>query len=171
MRIDRPDPRPRKDGEYYTHVGKGYGDPTGEIWLDDKGDLRLQYIHLDDCDRLIKAAAAVKEQLTRQRAEMSAPHGRRHFYHGECQLCGKPEDDELHAEPAAPPEQRETGLVGTIVVDAHDDSPCPPTGKIVGQVDEETVEVLWGERQREDNPGTGTYEPIDALRPAASVTR
>jgi len=59
-----------------------------------------------------------------------------------------------------------SSLVGRLVEDAHDDSPCPVTGKVVGQVDEETVEVPWGERQFEENPGTGTYEPIDALRPA-----
>lgn len=58
------------------------------------------------------------------------------------------------------------GVVGAIVVDAADDSPCPVTGKVVGQVDEETVEVLWGERQFEEHPGPGKYEPVDGLRPA-----
>ena len=57
-------------------------------------------------------------------------------------------------------------LVGRLVVDAHDDSPCPVTGKVVGQVDEDTVEVLWGERKFAQDPGQGTYEPVDALRPA-----
>lgn len=57
-------------------------------------------------------------------------------------------------------------LVGRIVEDAHDDSPVPVTGKVVRQVDEETVEVLWGDLKFWPNPGHGSREPIDALRPA-----
>jgi hypothetical protein len=94
-------------------------------------------IHFGD-DDTAKVDAVIAE-LVALRAEMAPPAG------------GKDE-------PAS--------LVDTIVVDAHDDSPCPVTGKVVGQVDEDTVEVLWGERQFEENPGQGTYEPIDALRPA-----
>lgn len=60
------------------------------------------------------------------------------------------------------------GIAGTIVIRDCDDSPCPLTGKVVGQVDEETVEVLWGERQYEENPGTGTYEAMDSLCPVNS---
>jgi hypothetical protein len=98
MRIDTPNPRPRKDGEYRTYAGLGYGEPNGEIWLDEKGDLRLQNVAVADCDRLIKAAAAIKEELLVQHARMAAPHGRTNIYEGTCQLCGKPEDDELHDE-------------------------------------------------------------------------
>ncbi len=47
-------------------------------------------------------------------------------------------------------------LVGTIVEDAYDDSPCPVTGKVVGQVDEEHVMVVWGDRQHAENPGPRT---------------
>lgn len=100
MQLDTPDPRPRESGDYYFTVGKGYGDPRGEIWLDEKGDLRLRNVRLGDCDRLIKAAAEIREKVVRQAAEMTAPHGREHLYKGTCQLCGKPEGDELHAEPA-----------------------------------------------------------------------
>jgi hypothetical protein len=73
------------------------------------------------------------------------------------------------------PEDHETAqasaLVGRLVEDAHDDSPCPAVGLVVGQVDEDTLEVLWGDRRFEENPGTGTYEPFDALRPARDGAR
>ena len=61
--------------------------------------------------------------------------------------------------------ERPGSLVGTIVADACDDSDCPVTGKVIGQVDEETVEVLWGDLQFFPNPGPGSVEAIDALRP------
>ena len=61
-----------------------------------------------------------------------------------------------------------SGLVGRLVEDVCDDSPCPLVGLVVGQVDEDTLEVLWGDRRFEENPGRGTYEPFDALRPARS---
>ena len=54
----------------------------------------------------------------------------------------------------------ESRLIGRLVTDLHDDSPCPPIGYIVGQIDEETVEVLW------DGHATGPMrEFLDALRP------
>jgi hypothetical protein len=99
MRIESPQPKPIAEGDYYVHVTKGYGDPDAEIWLDEKGELRLNYVSLEDCDRLIKAACEAKEKIARYRAELATPHGRKHLYQGRCQLCGKPEDDELHAEP------------------------------------------------------------------------
>ena len=52
------------------------------------------------------------------------------------------------------------GLVGRLVEDANDDSRLAGVGQIVGQIDEETVEVLW---DGEDEP---MREPFDALRPA-----
>jgi hypothetical protein len=63
-------------------------------------------------------------------------------------------------------EHHKPGLVGSLVEDAHDDSPVPVTGKVIRQVDEETVEVLWGDLKFWPNPGHGSREPIDALRPA-----
>jgi len=63
------------------------------------------------------------------------------------------------------------GLIGRLVEDACDDSPCPTVGLVVGQVDEDTLEVLWGDRRFEDNPGPGVYEPFDALRPARDGAR
>ena len=99
MRIDRREPKPRSDGDYQVDVTKGYGEPTGDIILDEDGDLRLQWLNEADCDRLIKAASAVKEQVARYRAMMVAPHGCGHVYKGTCQLCGKPEDgNPLHGE-------------------------------------------------------------------------
>lgn len=103
MQLDTPQPKPRTEGDYRVDVTKGYGNPTADIILDEKGDLRLQWVSLEDCDRLIKAATEAREKIARFRAEMAAPHGHRHFYKGTCQLCGKPADEatELHAEPVA----------------------------------------------------------------------
>lgn len=97
MRIEKPDPKPRSEGDYETYVGNGYGNPTGDIYLDEQRTLRLNWLDEGDCDRLIKAAAAIKQRIIIARAEMTAPHGTRYVYQGRCQLCGKPEDDELHA--------------------------------------------------------------------------
>lgn len=97
MRIDSPRPAPREAGDYKTSVTIGYGDPRGDIHLDEAGALRLSDVRPEDCDRLIKAAAEIKSRVLAHRAEMAAPHGRRYVYQGTCQLCGKPEDDALHA--------------------------------------------------------------------------
>jgi hypothetical protein len=98
IEIPRP-PKLREDGEYAVMVGKGYGDPRGTISLDEKWELTLDNIRVEDCDALIKAAAEIKEKVLAYRAELAVPHGRKHLYKGRCQLCGKPEDDELHDEP------------------------------------------------------------------------
>jgi hypothetical protein len=100
MRITRPNPEPREDGDYCSFTnGVAYGKPYGSIKLDDAGHLRLDDITLDDARRLAKAAMRIEQELTAAHARMKAPHGGEHFYQGTCQLCGKPEDDELHAEP------------------------------------------------------------------------
>jgi hypothetical protein len=97
VKIDTRAPEPRGHGDYYTRTQGGYGKPHGEIWLDEAGRFRLDYLSEDDCDRLIRAVAEIKPRVAAMRAEMAVPHGRRHLYRGTCQLCGKPEDDELHA--------------------------------------------------------------------------
>jgi hypothetical protein len=100
MRIDTPNLQAPESGEYRVRIGKGYGDPRGSIILDETHHVELENVRLEDCDRLIKAAAEIKAGILGYRAEMAAPHGRAHVHEGTCQLCGKPEDDELHAEPA-----------------------------------------------------------------------
>jgi len=102
MRIQAPNPQPRGDGEYSTYVnGVAYGRPYGEITLDEGGALTLGDITLADARRLAAAAARVERELASVHARMTAPHGRRNIHKGTCQLCGKPENDGLHAEPAA----------------------------------------------------------------------
>lgn len=96
MRI-RTSPTPRTEGDYRVEITPGYGDPNGDIWLDEKGELRLQYLNEDDCARLIHAATEIREKIAEIRAQMAAPHGRMRIYQGTCQLCGKPEDHEDHA--------------------------------------------------------------------------
>jgi hypothetical protein len=97
MRIDTPSIR---EDDLPVDLNPGYGKPWGDIILSKDGRTRLQWVHEDDCDRLIKAAAELKNQIIDSRARAAAPHGRRHLHEGRCQLCGKPEDDGLHAEPA-----------------------------------------------------------------------
>jgi hypothetical protein len=58
-------------------------------------------------------------------------------------------------------------VVGRIVARDYDDSPVPFTGGVLGQVDEETLEVAWGSEQDAGYP-RGTYEPVDGLRPIRS---
>jgi len=98
MRIQSPDPKPRSEGDYMVDPTPGYGKPTADIWLDEKGELRLLWLDEGDCERLIRAAAEALKDIRRYASQMAAPHGRARIYQGTCQLCGKPEDDELHAE-------------------------------------------------------------------------
>lgn len=53
--------------------------------------------------------------------------------------------------------------VGTIVARAHDDAPCPLTGRVTGQVDEDRVEVAWADEQFKDDPRV-KVEFFDELR-------
>jgi hypothetical protein len=61
----------------------------------------------------------------------------------------------------------ETSIIGRIVARAHDDSPVPVTGRVVSQIDDETLEVAWGDEQRSADPRT-SREPFDDLRPVSS---
>jgi hypothetical protein len=97
MRIDTPSLR--ADG-FKVDLNPGYGKPWGDILLTEDGCTRLQWVHEDDCDQIIKAAAELKSQIIDSRTRAAVPHGRGHLFKDRCQLCGKPEDDELHAEPA-----------------------------------------------------------------------
>lgn len=99
MFITRPNPVPRKGGDYETYTVPGYGEPNATVFLDEERHLRLDDITLADCDRLMAALARVRPVLVRYHAEMQAPHGRGRVYQGTCQMCGKPEDHPLHAEP------------------------------------------------------------------------
>ena len=101
MRITRPEPDPRDSGDFFTYTSGAYGKPYGSIRLDESGQLRLDGITLDDARRLAKAALQIEQELTALHARMAAPHGSDDFYKGTCQLCGKPESDEIHAEAAA----------------------------------------------------------------------
>lgn len=53
--------------------------------------------------------------------------------------------------------------VGKIVARAHDDAPCPLTGKVTGQLDEDRFEVAWADEQHSDDPRV-TVEWADELR-------
>jgi hypothetical protein len=99
MRLDTP--WARRSGDYKVTVDRlQYGSPEAVIRLDEEGGLELARVTLDDCDRLIKAAAIAKQQVLAVRAEMAAVHGTQYVYSGRCQLCGEPEGHDLHAEPA-----------------------------------------------------------------------
>ena len=86
-----------------------------------------------------------------------------------------PELDEARAEQVLPggytlaasevPAAFVSGLVGRLVEDINDDSPCPRVGKVIGQIGEETLEVLW------DDEAHGVREFFDGLRPAREGAR
>ena len=118
MRFQSPDPKPRVDGDYLVDATAGYGKPYADIHLDEKGELRLRWLDEGDCERLIRAAAKALEEIRRYTAQMTAPHGRRRIHRGTCQLCGKPEDDELHAEPAPAGDARRLTAKGVEAADA-----------------------------------------------------
>lgn len=101
MEVSIPRPDPVSDGDYGTLVTQGYGQPVAVIHLAEGHALDLRSLTADDCDRLIRAAARVKGQILDLQARAAAPHGRGNVYMGTCQLCGKPEADELHAEPVS----------------------------------------------------------------------
>lgn len=101
MEVRTPRPSPIEDGDYKTYTDAGYGNAYGTIHLAEGYGLDLADVHVEDCDRLIRAASKVREQLLGFQAEAAAPHGRKHLWHSTCQLCGKPEGDGLHAEAGA----------------------------------------------------------------------
>lgn len=136
MELSIPRPQPRKEGDYETFVDCGYGKPWAIIHLAENGTLDLRDLGVDDCDRLIKAAVEVKSQLLRFQAEMTAPHGRGHLYKGTCQLCGKPEDDVLHADPDA------CGDCGRLVCDCAAGMGEDPTDSIAAGHDADAAAAL-----------------------------
>jgi hypothetical protein len=133
MRIDTPQPTPRSEGDYRVDPTSGYGEPWADIWLDEKGDLRLQYLKADDCDRLIRAAVDAKAAILGYQAQAAAWHGTARIHQGQCQLCGKPEADELHAAAVNP------------------DAPAPGDG----QHDEDPRQLPAA---AEDGPGCCSYQ-------------
>lgn len=81
------------------------------------------------------------------------------------------EDDDMGGERhPEDPEPDPASPVGTIVARIIDDSPGPLTGRVVGQVDEDRVEVLWGDAQysQHGDAWRPDAEYIDELRPVAS---
>jgi hypothetical protein len=63
-----------------------------------------------------------------------------------------------------------TGIVGTVVIRLGDDSPCPLTGRVTGQIDEDRYEVAWADEQYSDNPRV-TVEYLDELSSFPGRTR
>ncbi len=179
MRIQAPDPRPRESGDYETYFTIGYGDPRGDIILDEDGTLRLDDVRPDDCDRLIRAAGEIKEQVLTRRAEMAAPHGSRYLHKGTCQLCGKPEDDSLHADPVVVTEARfsitpeAAALAESIATGPHDDEPLPDCAGCgcaeAGHAREASQPIATGRCRHQADCGCAAYAlPQDAPETAAA---
>jgi len=160
MRIDTPTPKLVTDGDYRIWHAGGYGDPNGEIILDEDGAWRLENLNEADCDRLIKAAVEIKSHLVTYRAQMAAPHGRRHLYKGTCQLCGKPEDDALHADPVPVPAPLTADEIAVLEAaaraddDDDDDMGDDPTDSIAEPDDGATQETSPAAE-----PGLTFHEP------------
>lgn len=100
MDLNIPHPQPRENGDYKAWTSISYGNPYGIIHLAEGNGLDLRDIKIEDCDRLIKAAQKIRTELAGHLAKAAVPHGRDNLYQGTCQLCGKPADDELHADAA-----------------------------------------------------------------------
>lgn len=189
MQIWYPGYEIRKDGDFaVTHNSNKGGRPFAVINLSEDGVTALVVQSAKEADRLIAAAVEAKRLLdppvitdSGRDCDQANPvsgawchrdgdHGVHRDTDGEEWRTDLPGGVLLpgDCDPDNGDDAPGTSLVGRIVTDAHDDSPCPVTGKVVGQFDEETVEVLWGERQFAEYPGPGMHEPIDALRPATS---
>lgn len=92
---------PRATGDYTVELNPGRGRPFAQITLDEDGKLALNMLSVDDCDRMIKAAAAAKALLIEHAGDKDKPH-QHHAARGDtCLICGKPEDE--HGEEPYPP--------------------------------------------------------------------
>jgi hypothetical protein len=91
------------EGDLAVTVNPGKGSPWATIYLNEDSSVSLQWLTEGDCDQLIKAAADAKQQVLDARAKAAAPHKPwMSIPDTGCLHCGKPEADELHAEPACP---------------------------------------------------------------------
>lgn len=61
---------------------------------------------------------------------------------------------------------REDRKDAAVVAHIWDDSPCPVTGRVTAELDDERVDVAWGGERHKDNPQT-TVEWRDELRPVS----
>lgn len=98
MQVRTPGAWPRDEGDFAVRGNGGNGDPFATISLDEDGKLQLVMASPEDCDRLIRAAAAAKDMILRQREKAVTPHGPRIAAgRRECLDCGQREDGPLHA--------------------------------------------------------------------------
>jgi hypothetical protein len=85
---------PRSTGDYAVKLNPGRGVPFAQITLDERGELALNMLSVDDCDRMIKAAAAAKTLLIEHAGDKDKPHEYCAPRGDEvCLVCGKPEDE------------------------------------------------------------------------------
>lgn len=91
MQVITPGAWPRDDGDFAVDVNGGKGKPFATIYLDEERRLKLNMQSVDDCDRLMKAAAAAKNLLIEHAGDKDKPHGYYASY-GPCLICGQPQD-------------------------------------------------------------------------------
>jgi hypothetical protein len=84
---------PRSTGDYTVELNPGRGNPFAQITLDEDGLLALNMLSVDDCDRMIKAAAEAKALLIEHAHDKDKPHEYRAVRGEVCLVCGKPEDE------------------------------------------------------------------------------
>jgi hypothetical protein len=113
-----------EDGELAVTVNPGSGKPFATIDFDTYSYVRLKT--MDDCDRLVRAAVAVRRRFE------AAVKGDAHpfaegFPRGHCDTCGMLKDEKLHAGPLSPEAAALDASIaaGTPVI-VTDEPPNPP---------------------------------------------
>ena len=86
---------PRDTGDYTVTLNRGRGNPFAIITLDESGSLQLNMLSVDDCDRMLKAAAAAKALLIEHAGDKDKPHEYRAPAGKPCNICGRSEAEHV----------------------------------------------------------------------------
>jgi hypothetical protein len=106
MQVRTPGAYPREDGKFAISGNGGSGNPWAMIELDEGGDLGILLESPEECDLLITAACAAKDEIIRRRALRDGPHPfRATTADRPCLDCGNDSAAEIHTERAAAHDQ------------------------------------------------------------------
>lgn len=102
MQVKTPHAAPREDGEFTIYGNGGNGDPWAQINLDERGELGILLESPEECDQLVKAATAAKDEIIRRRALRDSPHTPWIATdRTRCLDCGNEAGHEIHTGPQA----------------------------------------------------------------------
>lgn len=105
-----------RDTDFGIRLNGGRGEPFATIELDENYETEIVVESLGDCDRLLRAAAAAKALLIEHADDKDKPHKYRAPAGKPCLVCGKSENEPLHAGPA---------IEGTVVKRGEHPYPVP----------------------------------------------